>query len=295
MKEVDSDRKPVGLWACIAIALILSVTAIVLHITRITDRRAPLNDASSTEYQQLLSMNSQLRMDLTRLQDAITESPNYNKFRQSFRQNNAQPFNTPFSSPNVSNRADSPLAALMVLEQSQLRSSFDDYQLIHPADQQKVLEQIFAVNRELKLAYEELNGSLSSRFADVPFAVEEQDVDRLKRVLFGKSKQYEVLETNTSKPNQAEMKVKVTTQEIAELPGTPTVTKTFETKLQAVSDGTIWKISDYPEALAHHQQVLAKLKQRLKDCKAINQRCQKNEFKNYAEFLKTWEALPKDE
>lgn len=289
--ESSSDRTPVSLWAAVALAIILSVTAIVLHMIYVTDRRGNLEDRSSAEYQQLMSMNQQLRSEITRIQEAISEAPNYSKLRQNFRQNNA----SVAAAPMMATRADSPLAALMILEQSQLRSSFDDYQKIHPAEQQKVLEQIFQVNREIKLAYEELSASLSTRFSDLPMALEEYDTDRLRRVLFGKSKSYQVTETKYVKDTQAEMNVTVTIDEGMETASGNPKSTTLPTKLAAYSDGVQWKICDYPEAIKRHTQVLTKLKQRLKDCQAVNERCKKNEFRSYADFLKAWESLPPDE
>lgn len=291
MNEPETPRPAIGLWTGIALALILSSASIVLQISSIAARGDAQLDGRSPEYQQLITMNDQLKAELTRLQSSIAASTTYNQLRRSMKQGpqTAVP-------SSLLTQTDSPMAALMVLEQSKLRSSFDEYQHVQPSERQKVLDQIFMLNRELKITYDELSALVMSQYprSDLPEVLSELPSDRLSRIIFKDQRIYDLLETKRNGETEAELRIHlVYVQGAAPLPGESD--KKGEVKLKAVREGGNWKVADHAAAQASQDQLLDWLKKRIEGCRFLIQKTNSGDYKTYQEFQKAWESLPKEE
>ena len=297
MTEKETPSKPIGLWAMIIVSLILSSAAILLQLTNVLDGRynGDYLGRGTPEYQQLLTQIQSQRAELATLHNFIYQSNNYQTLRQSLIQSGT-PGTTPAARGLNNAQSDSPLSAVMVLEQSQMQNNFDEYQRIQPKDRQDALEQLFVANRELKRLYEQLEGLLSTRFPgqELPEHLVEADSARLGRLLFRNPWRYDVQETIRVSPDKATLRVLLFNPNRnlpgVEKPGDES-TKDIEGKMQAVLEGTNWKVSDHPTMVARQTKILASMKKRCTECQALNEKVQKGQVTKWVDFLKAWEAL----
>jgi hypothetical protein len=190
-----------------------------------------------------------VRAELNKLQNIIVSAPNFSILKlQLQNRQGVEAVESPRSSRLL---ADSPLAALMILEQSLQQRHFDNYLAILPDLEKKQLIRLQQVNRELGQVYAEITNLVQRKFqpGHLPDQLTEDDQDRLYRVVFQERYHFECLDTQRPKQHEAVLTVKLTGTSLNNDVNTTTI-KTVT--LQAHEEAGFWKITDRPEA--HEQQ-----------------------------------------
>lgn len=291
--ESPTRQLSVGVWAIILASLVLSCAAIMLHLTKVMDNYVDRSSRYGIDVFQLQNQLNQTRVELSKLQADIATANSFNQLKQSMGMPATPP---PVAAPGASAdvaRANTPIDAVAILGQSQKNSSFDEYQEVQPKANRQLLEELKQSNRELHLAYRaliaEMDGNLLN---DVSFIIlEENENRRLIRLLFASTRRYDVLEVVNQQGNKATLKVRaVTSQGEA---GTDQVKVSSDIiQIQAVQEGTLWKVTDGSEAQTYQKSLLAKLKEQTKQVQTLKQQVIDGKIKSAEEFHKAWEALP---
>lgn len=249
MSESMQSSRILNMWAVLAVALLLSITAIVLQLSKVMDRYGDNQPRAMYDNQLLLNQISSVRSELAKLQSDIANAPNFSKLK---RQLQLGQIVTATETPRGSRLlADSPLAAMMILEQSLQQRNFEQYLAILPDTEKKQLERLQQVNRELGQVYAEITNLVQRKFSpgNLPDQLTEDDNDRLYRLLFNERYQFECTDTKRPKSGEAVLTVKLTTMSSTDDP------KTIQVKMSTLrgeEEAGFWKISDRQEA--HQQQ-----------------------------------------
>ncbi|MBL8824325.1 MAG: hypothetical protein JNJ77_17190 [Planctomycetia bacterium] len=249
MSESMQSSRNLNLWAVLAVALLLSITAIVLQLSKVMDRYGDHQPRAMYDNQLLLNQISSVRSELAKLQSDIANAPNFSKLKQQLQLGQIV---TATETPRGSRLlADSPLAAMMILEQSLQQRNFEQYLAILPDTEKKQLERLQQVNRELGQVYAEITNLVQRKFSpgNLPDQLTEDDNDRLYRLLFNERYQFECTDTKRPKSGEAVLTVKLTSMSSIDDP------KTIQVKmstLRGAEEAGFWKISDRQEA--HQQQ-----------------------------------------
>ena len=287
MNDSTTRQLSVGTWAIIIAALVLSLAAIMLHITKVLDHFEDRSSRYNVDTYQLQNQLNTTRAELSKLQADIAMANSFGQLKKSL-----GPAGLP-ATDILKSQAESPAEAVILMQQAQGRRSFDDYQAAHPNAGQKQLEEINQANRELKLAYTALATELEGRFAldEVAAILTENEFLRLTALLFTNNKQYEVLDTTLPTAEKATLKVRITTTQDVPV-GEQSKEETKTVQMEAIKEGRSWKVSDDPEAQAHQKKVLNKVKEQAKQVRALQQQLQSDKIKTAEEFQKAWDALP---
>lgn len=249
MSESMQSSRILNMWAVLAVALLLSITAIVLQLSKVMDRYGDNQPRAMYDNQLLLNQISSVRSELAKLQSDIANAPNFSKLKQQLQLGQIV---TATETPRGSRLlADSPLAAMMILEQSLQQRNFEQYLAILPDTEKKQLERLQQVNRELGQVYAEITNLVQRKFSpgNLPDQLTEDDNDRLYRLLFNERYQFECTDTKRPKSGEAVLTVKLTTMSSTDDP------KTIQVKMSTLrgeEEAGFWKISDRQEA--HQQQ-----------------------------------------
>jgi hypothetical protein len=291
--EPPTRQLSVGVWAIILASLVLSCAAIMLHLTKVMDNYVDRSSRYGIDVFQVQNQLNQTRAELNKLQADIATASSFNQLKQSMGMPITPP---PVAAPGATSdvvRANTPLDAVAILGQSQKNSSFDEYQEVQPKANRQLLEELKQSNRELHLAYRALAAEIEGTLAQdvVMSTLDENENRRLIRLLFASTRRYDVLEVTNQPGNKATLKVRaVTSQSEA---GTDQVKVSSEIiQLEAVQEGTLWKVTDGSEAQTYQKSLLAKLKEQTKQVQALKQQVLDGKIKSAEEFQKAWESLP---
>jgi len=290
MNDSANKHLSVGAWAIIISSLILSLAAIMLHVTKVLDHFEDRSSRYGVDVNNLQNQLNTTRAELSKLQADIAMANSFGQLKKSMGPPGVAP---PDVNSQTKTQAESPGEAVMLLQQARSRNAFDDYQAAHPKAQQKQLEEINQSNRELKLAYAALAAELEGRFAidEVMSILNENEYLQLTSLLFTHFKQYEVLDTTFPNADKASMKVRVTI--IQEVPGGEEPKEELKTvQLEAVKEGRWWKVADDTETQAFQKVILARLKEQIKQVRVLQQQLQDDKIKTAEQFKKSWDALP---
>ncbi|MFT3881957.1 MAG: hypothetical protein QM703_20165 [Gemmatales bacterium] len=289
--ESPTKQLSVGVWAIIIASLVLSSAAILLHLTKMMDHFVDRSSRYGSDVFQVQNQLNQLRGELSKLQADIAMANNFNQLKKSMGMA-APSSGTSGALPNA-NRASSPHEAVMLLEQANRILSFEEYQAIQPGPQRKQLEELYQSNRELRTAYQALLAEVEGRFADdeVLAVLNENEASRLNAYLFPTNKRFDIVEVTNTTDGKA--KIKVIEFTMLDAPGSDTPKEAAqEVFLDAVTEGSWWKVADNAQAQTDQKARLAKLKEQTTKVKALTQQVTEGKFKNKNEFQKAWDALP---
>ncbi|HQR07513.1 MAG TPA: hypothetical protein PLN21_11860 [Gemmatales bacterium] len=291
--ESPTKQLSVGVWSIIIASLVLSSAAIMLHLTKVMDHLVDRSSRYGTDAYQVQMQLNQTKAELAKLQADIASASNFNQLKQSMGMPVTGP-STPTlgASSNVA-RANTPIDAVAILGQSQVNSSFDEYQEVHPKANRKLLEELKQSNRELHLAYRALAAEVEGTLAqDVVMPIlDENEHRRLIRLLFASTRRYDVLEVTNQPGNKATLKVRAVTSQ-GQAGADEVKVSSDIIQLEAVQEGTLWRVSDSYEAQAHQKVLLTKLKEQTKQVQALQQQVLDGKIKTAEQFQKAWDALP---
>lgn len=288
-----SKQLSVGVWAIIIASLVLSTAAILLHLTKLMDHFVDRSSRYGTDVFQVQNQLNQTRSELIKLQADIASANSFSQLKKSMGMPMATPSDLPPGVSSDGTRASSSGEAVVLLEQAIKKRSFDEYQAAQPEPQRKQLEEIYQSNRALRQAYQALLAEVEGRFADdeVLNVLNENEDFRLARLLFPNVKHYDVHEVTNTTDGKAIMKVTVTIYQ-GDLGNEDFKEITKDIQLNAVIEGTWWKVADDAKTQTEQKAVLAKLKEQTNQVKAITQQALDSKFKNQEAFRKAWDALP---
>lgn len=289
--ESPQKQLSVGIWAIIIASLVLSGTAIMLHLTKVMENIVDRTTRYGADAYQVQMQLNQTKAELAKLQADIAAASSFSQLKKS----QGMPVGTSFTPPGSTleaNRASSPGDAVTLLEQAVTKRSFDEYQEAQPAPQRKLLEEIYQSNRELRLAYQALLAKVEGRFAEdeVLGVLNENEAVRLMELLFPRSRRYEVLKVINSSNDKAVMNVRVFT--IRESPGNDVPESVRETQLNGMIEGTWWKVADDAQTQAEQKAILTKLQEQARLVNEMTRQVLDGKIKNKEEFRQAWEALP---
>lgn len=266
MSEPIRSSRNLNLWAALAVALLLSITSIVLQLTKLMDRNNDNQPRAIYEQQALMNQISSVRSEVNKLQNDIASAPNFSKLKQQLQIGQIV---TPDELPRTRRMlADSPLAAMMILEQSLQQRSIEHYLAILPQKEKKQLERLQQVNRELGQVYAEITNLVQRKLqpSTLPDQLTEDDQDRLYRVLFQERYHFECIDTERPGLREAVLTVKLTGTSLNEDVNT---TRIRTVTLRAEEEAGFWKITDRPEAHLQQKQYIDTFSKLITDLKKV--------------------------
>lgn len=281
MSEPIHSSRNLNLWAALAVALLLSITSIVLQLTKVMDRNNDYQPRAIYDQQALMNQISSVRSEVNKLQNDIASAPNFSKLKQQLQIGQIV---TPAELPRTSRMlADSPLAAMMILEQSLQQRSIEHYLAILPEKEKNQLERLQQVNRELGQVYAEITNLVQRKLqpSTLPDQLTEDDQDRLYRVLFQERYHFECTDTKRPSQREAVLTVKVTGTSLNEDVNTTTI-KTVT--LRAEEEAGFWKITDRPEAHQQQKQFIDTFSRLITDLKKVQTQLAEGKITNMDAF-----------
>lgn len=291
--ESPTKQLSVGVWAIIIASLVLSSAAIMLHLTKVMDQVVDRSSRYGNDVFQVQNQLNQVRAELNKLQADIATANSFSQLKKSLGMPMTAPTDLPPGASSDVARAITPIDAVAILGQSQINSSFDEYQEVHPRANRQLLEELKQSNRELHLAYRALVAETEGNLVNdlVSSILDENENRRLTRLLFASTSRYDVLEVTNQPGNKATLKVRAVTSQGE--PGTDQVKVSSEIiQLEAVQEGKLWRVADGTEAQAHQKALVTKLKEQTKQVKFLQQQVLDGKIKSVEEFQKAWDALP---